>query len=130
MFQPRKRGFQPDDLLLEVQLGLPILQVELGKFIPYVFSIFLNKSRSSNSIGIAVLHPRKIVVYSVVTILASGNEGSYCNLEKKYEHYLRHTAYNFTFGPFGGIGGTITHSLKHREGFSLCSSNRRNIIIL
>ena len=34
IFQPHKRDFSPEDLLLEQQLGAPVLQVAVGRFLP------------------------------------------------------------------------------------------------
>lgn len=31
IFQPRQKGFKPDDILLEVQLDAPIIQVAAGR---------------------------------------------------------------------------------------------------
>ena len=42
--------------MFEDSLGLPILQLALGKFIP----------SAHDRIGVAVLHPRKLTVYEVI----------------------------------------------------------------
>jgi hypothetical protein len=56
--------------------------------------------RRSTSLVLAILHPRKLSVY---TLQAVGN--SYLQLSKLYEHALEHTAANLTCGPFGGVSG-------------------------
>ena len=48
-------------------------------------------------VQIAVLHPRKVVVYNATSV-----EGNYLQLNRLYEHTLEHTAANMTYGPFGG----------------------------
>lgn len=52
------------------------------------------------SLCLAVLHPRKLSVY---TLQAVGS--SYLQLSKLYEHALGHTAANLAYGPFGGVAG-------------------------
>jgi Bardet-Biedl syndrome 9 protein len=52
------------------------------------------------SLCLAVLHPRKLSVY---TLQAVGS--SYLQLSKLYEHALEHTAANLAYGPFGGVTG-------------------------
>lgn len=64
---------------------------------------------NSQKLGLAVLHPRKLVVFEVVGAAgekrASGAEARYFQLVQKYEHKLQRTAYNFCYGPFGGNSG-------------------------
>ncbi len=55
MYLPSKPQYRVEDLVLEESLGLPILQLLLGKFIP-----------STDSLGVAVLHPKKLVVYEII----------------------------------------------------------------
>ena len=59
-------------------LGLPVLQVEVGNFI------------STGGHALAVLHPRKLAVY---TLQAKGNQQqtSFYQLQLAYEHRLDHT---------------------------------------
>eukprot|EP00727_Mastigamoeba_balamuthi_P004625 m51a1_g14160 putative protein pthb1 (588) ;mRNA; r:62345-66135 len=92
VYRPTSREFQPPHLLLEQQLGSPILQIEAGRFIP----------GQKGTIGIAVLHPRKISVY-VVVMQQQNEDWSQYALERRYEHQLERTAYNFTYGPFAGV---------------------------
>jgi hypothetical protein len=49
VFAPSEGDFSVEDLLVETDLGDPVLGVELGKFLP-----------ASDEVGIAVLHPRKL----------------------------------------------------------------------
>ncbi len=49
---------------------------------------------------LAVLHPRKVVVYSAASV-----DGSFLQLTKLFEHGLEHTAANMAYGPFGGVSG-------------------------
>jgi hypothetical protein len=45
-----------EDLVHEESLGLPILQISLGRFI----------HSSRDRIGIAVLHPRRLQIYEII----------------------------------------------------------------
>ena len=54
IYNPTKPQYRIEDLILEETLQYPILQLLLGRFIP-----------STESIGLAVLHPRKLVVYEI-----------------------------------------------------------------
>ena len=54
VYNPSKPQYRIEDLILEESLGLPILQLLTGRFIP-----------STEIIGLAVLHPRKLVVYEI-----------------------------------------------------------------
>jgi len=78
--------------MLEVQLQQPILQVEAGKFVSGVDQLHL-----------AVLHPRKLAVYNVSVISGAVEHGNHYTLNLVYEHILERTAYNMTYGPFGGV---------------------------
>lgn len=59
--------------------------------------------------AIAVLHPRKLGVYTVEAVGGSGAQASYYNLVKAYEHALgaegggHFTSCNMTHGGFGGV---------------------------
>ena len=55
MYQPSKPGFRVEDLVLEESLNEPILQLLLGEFIP-----------STEILGVAVLHPKRLAVYEVI----------------------------------------------------------------
>jgi Bardet-Biedl syndrome 9 protein len=99
VFYPRQADFRIEDLVLEERLNAPILQIEAGRFIP-----------NSNQLGIAVLHPRKLVVYSLQAMGGAGSSASYFELQKCYEHTLgkggeHFTAYNMCYGSFGGAYG-------------------------
>jgi len=94
IFNPKGRGFRPEELLLEQQLEAPVLQVLTGKFV----------SGSKNTF-ICVLHPRKVVVFGVSRAGGGGDSsdplGRHYSLAKQYEHRLERTAYNMVCGPFG-----------------------------
>lgn len=55
VYNPSRPQFRVEDLILEEDVGLPILQVLGGRFIP-----------STELLGIALLHPRKLAVYEIV----------------------------------------------------------------
>jgi len=95
VYSPRQREAKLEDLMLEVSLDLPILQLSAGRFLA-----------DSERVGLAVLHPRKLSVYAVT---AGGGNGSdapaaYYTLSKAYEHTLERPACNMVHGPFGGMG--------------------------
>lgn len=54
IYNPTKPQYRIEDLILEEALGSPILQLLAGRFIP-----------STECVGLAVLHPRKLVVYEI-----------------------------------------------------------------
>lgn len=108
----------PEHLLLEVQLEQPVLQVDFGRFV----------SQRPEVAALAVLHPHKLVVYTVDLVLPSRpgkkrsepmwrNEvanaqpfsmpgaPSYHTLSRVYEHsFDPHTsACSLTIGPFGRV---------------------------
>jgi len=91
IYNPRERDFKIEDLMLEQNLEEPILQLEAGLF------------SSNGGMCIAVLHPRRLVIYSLVAVGSNQSQASYFNLQKNYEHKLERAAANFVFGSFGGI---------------------------
>jgi Bardet-Biedl syndrome 9 protein len=66
IYSPTRPQFRVEDLILEESLGAPILQLLLGRFIP-----------GSNLLGLAVLHPKRLVVYEVVP------QSNFCPHEKE-----------------------------------------------
>ena len=77
VYAPKERDYKVDDLVLEVDLKLPIIQVEVGRFVSH-----------TGKTSIAVLHPRKLAVYTLDT---KGAAGTYHQLNMEYEHRLEHT---------------------------------------
>eukprot|EP00761_Pharyngomonas_kirbyi_P004294 gb/GECH01004298.1/.p1 GENE.gb/GECH01004298.1/~~gb/GECH01004298.1/.p1 ORF type:complete len:834 (+),score=173.27 gb/GECH01004298.1/:1-2502(+) len=105
IYFPRQRGFLPDDLLLETNLEEPILQIELGRFL-----------RDSDSLAIAILHPKSLRIYTVNTHKGNGDKPAFCHLELSYFHDLQRLAYNFTFGPFGQVYGKDYICVQSMDG--------------
>ncbi|MEW5319020.1 MAG: hypothetical protein WDW38_010196 [Sanguina aurantia] len=99
IYAPRERDYKPEDLLLELELDQAILQLALGKF------------AGSGGTQLAVLHPKRLTVYSVV---AQGT--SYLQLNKQYEHTFEHTAANMTHGGFGGLQGLDHFCVQSYDG--------------
>lgn len=85
-------GFKPEDLMLEMQLSQPILQLKTGKFVS-----------GTDQLHIAILHPRNLSVYNVTAMTASVEHANYFTLSLVYEHRLDRTAFSMTCGPFGGV---------------------------
>ncbi|NXL47243.1 PTHB1 protein, partial [Podilymbus podiceps] len=98
-------GVQPEDLLLEVQLREPILQVEVGKFVS-----------GTEGLHLAVLHCRKLCVYAVSGTLGSVEHGNQYQIKLMYEHNLQRTACNMTYGPFGGVKGRDLICIQSMDG--------------
>lgn len=99
VFHPKQKGFKPEDLLLEFNLGLPILQVSVGKYTP-----------NSRGLSVAILTPRKLIVGCIARVGSGGSDAQQdvfakqCDFRKEFEHHLEHTSYNFCTGAFGTQG--------------------------
>nr|XP_031529981.1 LOW QUALITY PROTEIN: protein PTHB1 [Vicugna pacos] len=98
-------GAQAEDLLLEVHLRDPILQVEVGKFVS-----------GTEMLHLAVLHSRKLCIYSVSGILGNVEHGNQYQIKLMYEHNLQRTACNMTYGPFGGVKGRDLICIQSMDG--------------
>lgn len=100
IFNPRPvktgDGAQAEDLLLEVHLRDPILQVEVGQFVS-----------GTELLHLAVLHSRKLCVYSISGTLGNVEHGNQYQIKLMYEHNLQRTACNMTYGSFGGVKGNV-----------------------
>lgn len=57
IYRPSAKDFRASDMVLEAELGAPILGVEIGLF----------GSASQKDLMLAVLHPRRLVVYSAAS---------------------------------------------------------------
>ncbi|KAM8967038.1 protein PTHB1 [Pelodytes ibericus] len=98
-------GVQAEDLLLEVQMRDPILQVEVGKFVS-----------GTEVLHLAILHPRKLCVYSISGTLGNVEHGNQYQSKLMYEHNLIRTACNMTYGPFGGVKGRDLICIQSMDG--------------
>ncbi|XP_072268329.1 protein PTHB1 isoform X2 [Pyxicephalus adspersus] len=96
---------QAEDLLFEVQLRDPVLQVEVGKFVS-----------GTELLHLAVLHPRKLCVYSVSGTLGNVEHGNQYQIKLMYEHNLQRTACNMTHGSFGGVKGRDLICIQSMDG--------------
>uniref|UniRef100_A0A803XVF9 Bardet-Biedl syndrome 9 n=1 Tax=Meleagris gallopavo TaxID=9103 RepID=A0A803XVF9_MELGA len=96
---------QAEDLLLEVQLREPILQVEVGKFVS-----------GTEGLHLAVLHCRRLCVYAVSETLGNVEHGNQYQIKLMYEHQLQRTACNMTYGPFGGVKGRDLICIQSMDG--------------
>ncbi len=65
IFNPTKLGYRIEDLIYEADLGSPILQVLIGKFL----------SANDQSLGLAVLHPKKLVIFELLPGKAGESSG-------------------------------------------------------
>lgn len=96
---------QAESQLLEVNLHNAIIQVELGKFVS-----------CSELLHLAVLHPRKLSVYSVSGTAGNVEHGDQYQLKLVYEHNLQRTACNMTYGTFGGVIGHHSLCIQSMDG--------------
>ncbi|XP_071490439.1 protein PTHB1-like [Diadema antillarum] len=104
--QPGKgENLKAEDVLLETQLQQPILQVAVGRLVSV-----------SEALHLAVLHPRKLAVYSVIGTTGAVEHGSQYQLKLIYEHNLQRTAYNMVIGPFGGVKGKDFVCVQSMDG--------------
>ncbi|XP_023709246.1 protein PTHB1 isoform X3 [Cryptotermes secundus] len=87
-------GNKPTDLVIEMHLPQPVLQISAGKLV----------SGSQNE-HLSVLHPRSVAVYSLVTKAGAAEHGDQSRLVLAYEHQLRRSAFCMVLGPFGGVNG-------------------------
>ncbi|XP_044065409.1 protein PTHB1 isoform X1 [Siniperca chuatsi] len=98
-------GVPVEAQLLEVQLQNAIIQVEIGKFVS-----------CSELLHLAVLHPRKLSVYSVSGTAGNVEHGDQYQLKLVYEHNLQRTACNMTYGTFGGVTGHHSLCIQSMDG--------------
>uniref|UniRef100_A0A3Q2DBU9 Bardet-Biedl syndrome 9 n=1 Tax=Cyprinodon variegatus TaxID=28743 RepID=A0A3Q2DBU9_CYPVA len=101
----QSEGGSADAQLLEVQLQNAIIQVEVGKFVS-----------CSELLHLAVLHPRKLSVYSVTGTAGNVEHGDQYQLKLIYEHNLQRTACNMTYGTFGGATGHHSLCIQSMDG--------------
>ncbi|XP_076821847.1 protein PTHB1-like [Clavelina lepadiformis] len=80
------------DVVLEINLSDPILQVLAGKFVSV-----------STDLHLAILHPRLLSVYQVTRSVDAGDQGCQYKMSKLYQHKLERSAANMIHGPFGGV---------------------------
>ncbi|CAJ1063068.1 protein PTHB1 [Xyrichtys novacula] len=98
-------GVPVEAQLLEVQLQNAIIQVEIGKFVS-----------CSELLHLAVLHPRKLSVYSVSGTAGNVEHGDQYQLKLVYEHSLQRTACSMTYGTFGGVTGHHSLCIQSMDG--------------
>ncbi|KAJ3626277.1 hypothetical protein MTP99_016789 [Tenebrio molitor] len=111
-------GYKPADLLIESMLKEPILQIGSGRLVS-----------GSSKLQLAILQPRLLQVYALVTKEGATDHGVQNILQLLYEHKLRRSAYCFNAGPFGGtqnrdfvcvqsLDGLLT--FFEQESFAFC----------
>ncbi|XP_022112018.1 protein PTHB1-like isoform X2 [Acanthaster planci] len=108
IYQPRGSQGEANKaaaVLLEMQLSQPILQVEAGRFVSV-----------SENLHLAVLHPRKLTIYSVSGTAGAVEHGSQYQMKMVYEHNLQRTAFNLVVGPFGSVKGKDFMCVQSMDG--------------
>lgn len=98
-YRPIPGSFSPDHLLLETKLSAPIIQIGTGQLII-----------ESIAAGLAVLHPRVLIIYSLVL---NDNQLSLVLVKK---HTLTHTSHSMIIGPFGGISNYDLVCVQSMDG--------------
>eukprot|EP00118_Oscarella_pearsei_P013887 m.115130 g.115130 ORF g.115130 m.115130 type:complete len:899 (+) comp37533_c0_seq3:53-2749(+) len=106
IYIPKPPEYHAGDLLIEAQLQDPILQILAGKFVS-----------GSAALHLAVLHPRKLVVYGVTVASSSAEHSVQYSLTMMYQHGLERTACNMTSGPFGEVKGKDFLCIQSMDGF-------------
>mmetsp|Transcript_54162 Transcript_54162/g.128649 ORF Transcript_54162/g.128649 Transcript_54162/m.128649 type:complete len:827 (-) Transcript_54162:233-2713(-) len=109
IYKPTARGFKPNNIKCEQHLGAPILQVGIGVY----------SSSSAKDMQLAVLNPRRLLVFSVAacsTQDADGSTDTYYQLSILYKHTLTRSAYNFTQGSFGNAQGRDYIAVQSLDG--------------
>ena len=92
---PMPREFRIEDMLIEKDLGLPILQVDCAKNLISPKAQVLGGKNTQETTAIAVLHSRKLVIAAIVT---SNDFSSY---QEVHTHSFNRNAFNFIIGNFG-----------------------------
>ncbi|CAG2113419.1 unnamed protein product [Medioppia subpectinata] len=87
-------AFAANDLLMEMDFKIPILQISTGLLLS-----------ATTNIQLAVLHPKKLSIYSISSTAGVTEHGSAYNILLIYEHLLQRSAFTMTLGPFGHIRG-------------------------
>ncbi|CAG9461638.1 unnamed protein product [Pedinophyceae sp. YPF-701] len=87
VFRPVAEGFRAEHLLIEQNIGEPIIGVAVGRF------------WTDGLLHIAALHPRSLAIYTL-----SSQQQAY-EIRKEHEHQLEHTAANMAQGEFGRTRG-------------------------
>eukprot|EP00397_Hematodinium_sp_SG-2012_P011945 GEMP01012097.1.p1 GENE.GEMP01012097.1~~GEMP01012097.1.p1 ORF type:complete len:826 (+),score=167.44 GEMP01012097.1:49-2526(+) len=91
IYKPNKREYKIEDLVLEMDMDAPIIQIAAG--------LFVNGSWQQH---LAILHPNKLCVYAVA---CNNYQQSLYAASLCYFHALRRPPYSMCHGPFGGGAG-------------------------
>lgn len=102
IYAPQEGGYIPAHMMLEKQMD-PIIQVAIGKF-----------ANVSSQLHLAVLHPRLLSVYILGWV--QNDQGTQYNLTTVYTLSLERTAFNMTWGPFGGAKGKDLICVQSMDG--------------
>uniref|UniRef100_A0A182YKU5 PTHB1 N-terminal domain-containing protein n=1 Tax=Anopheles stephensi TaxID=30069 RepID=A0A182YKU5_ANOST len=105
---PFENVFQHADVILEVQLALPVLGISSGKF--------TTTNKTDPRLQLAVLHPTKLCIFQIVTIDGLADHGDHTRLVTLYDHPLSKPAFSMCHGPFGGVKGRDFLCVQHLDG--------------
>lgn len=101
-------SFAPSDVILELQLSEPVIGLTAGKF--------SSVTKNENVNLLAILHPMKLVICSVVTTMGIADTGDFSRLQVLQEHHLKSPAYTMCKGYFGGAKGREFLCVNHLDG--------------
>ncbi|XP_004522553.1 protein PTHB1 [Ceratitis capitata] len=102
-------AFRPTDLLLEVNLKLPILGIYAGRFSGGQFA-------DERHNQLAVLHPRSVAIYKLNSIGGVAEHGSQLRLQSLADYKLKRGALALTKGSFGRVKGREFFCITHLDG--------------
>ncbi|KAG5671675.1 hypothetical protein PVAND_001863 [Polypedilum vanderplanki] len=87
------------NVVYETKLNQPILSVLSGNFVQY------STQKQDRQNVIAILHPNKLVIYSLVTSEGFAEHGQQSKLQILHQHELTKSAFTMCKGNFGGVKG-------------------------
>ncbi|XP_050073758.1 protein PTHB1 [Anopheles maculipalpis] len=106
--EPFENVFQHADVILEVQLALPVLGISSGKF--------TTTNKTDPRLQLAVLHPTKLCIFQIVTVDGLADHGDHTRLVTLYDHPLSKPAFSMCHGPFGEVKGRDFLCVQHLDG--------------
>jgi len=103
IYLPHPPAFSPDHVILERDMGAPVLQVAVGRF-----------TQGSQTLHLALLHPRELTVHTLTS--SQTEDGVQHALTLVYRHKFQRTTANMTWGPFGGARGVDHLCVQSMDG--------------
>lgn len=101
-------SFAPSDVILEIKLDSPVIGLTSGKF--------SMSGKNDSRILLGVLHPMKLVIYSLITSDGIADHGNFSRLQIIQEHHLKNHAFSICKGNFGGYKGREFLCVYYMDG--------------